>query len=106
LVAESVKLSVALRVPTAVGLNVTEALQLVEAARLAPQVLLAIAKSPALVPEIATLLIVIDDVSPFDSVADCDALVDPTDVLANVRLEGVAETLPDPPVPSPISVTL
>jgi hypothetical protein len=106
LVAESVKLSVALRAPVAVGLNVTEALQLVEAARLAPQVLLAIAKSAALVPEIAMSLIVIDEVSPFDSVADCDALVDPTDVLVNVRLDGVAETLPDPPVPSPVSVTL
>ena len=107
MVAESVKLSVALRAPAAVGLKVTEALQLVEADRLAPQVLLAIAKSPALVPEIATPLIVIDDVCPFVNVADCDALVDPIDVLANVRLEGVAETLPpDPPVPRPVSVTV
>jgi len=102
----SVKLSNALRVPAAVGLNVTEAEQLDDAARLAPHVLLAIAKSPAFVPEIPTLLIVIADDVPFVNVADCAALVAPTVVLANVRPVGLADTLPDPPVPSPVSATL
>jgi hypothetical protein len=76
-VPESVKLSVALRAPAAVGLKVTDAVQLADAARLAPQVLPEMAKSPAFVPEIAMLLMEIDDVSPFVSVADFAALVDP-----------------------------
>ena len=40
-VAESVKLSNAVRAPAAVGLKTIDAVQLAEAARLAPQVLLA-----------------------------------------------------------------
>ena len=61
--AESVKLRVALRVPQAVGLNTTEATQLADAARLVPQVLLLRLKSGALVPVIAMLLIVIEELS-------------------------------------------
>jgi hypothetical protein len=102
----SVKLSVALRVPAAVGLNCTLAEQLEEAARLVVHVLPASTKSPAFVPEIATLLMVMAEESPFDNVADCAALVAPMVVLANVRLDGLAETVALPPVPSPVRVTL
>ena len=105
-VPESVNVSVAVRVPAAVGLNATDAVQLAEAARLVPQVLLAMLKSPAFVPEIAMLLIVMEVVSPFDSVAACDALVTPTAVLAKESVVGLAVTLPDAEVPVPESVTV
>ena len=84
----------------------TEAEQLDEAARLAPHVLFAIAKSPAFAPEIPTLLIVIADDVPFVNMAACAALVAPTVVLANVRLVGLVDTIPDPLVPRPVSGTL
>ena len=95
-----------MRVPLAVGLNTTLAEQLVEAARLVPHVLLLIAKSPALVPPIVTLLIVIEDDVPFVNVADWAALVDPTAVLANPRLVGDTVTLPDVVPPDPDSATV
>ena len=104
MVAESVKVSVALRAPLAVGLNTIDAVHVPAAARLAPHVLLATLKSPAFVPEIATLLIVIEVLCPFDSVADCAALLDPTLVLANVREVGLADTVPLAAVPVPVSV--
>lgn len=103
---ESVKFSVAVRVPAAVGLNTTAAVQLVDAARLVPHVLLAMLKSPAFVPEIAIPLIVMDVVKPFDSVPACDALATPTAVLAKERVAGLAVTLPEAPVPSPESATV
>lgn len=92
--------------PLAVGLKTTLAEQLVEAARLVPQVLLLIAKSPALMPPSVTLLIVMEDAVPFVNVADCAALVDPTAVLGNPRLVGETVTLPDvaPPVPDNATV--
>jgi hypothetical protein len=69
--------------------------------------LLAIEKSPAFAPEIATLLIVIDEGRPLDSVAVWVALADPTTDVPKERLEGLADTLPEvPPVPKPVSVTL
>jgi hypothetical protein len=105
-VAESVKLNVAVRVPVAVGLKTMDAVQFAEAARLVPQVLLAMLKSPAFAPEIATLLIVIEVLRPFESVAVCPALLDPTAVLANVRLEGLAVTVPDGADPFPLSATV
>jgi len=106
LVALSVNASVAVRVPVALGLNAMLAVQLPEAARLVPQVLLEIAKSVALAPVIATLLMVIEVVSPLDSVAVCVALVDPTVVLAKVRLVGLAETVPLGDVPRPVRATV
>jgi len=106
LVEESVKPSVAVRVPAAVGLKIIDAVQFDAAARLVPHVLLATLKSPAFVPDIATLLIVIEEVNPFDSVAICAALLDPTDLLANVKLDGLAVTVPDAAVPSPLSATV
>lgn len=77
-VAESVKLSVALRAPDAVGLNTTEAPHVPAAARLVPQVLLEMLKSEGFVPEIATALMVIDELVPFASVNDFAALLVPT----------------------------
>jgi hypothetical protein len=92
---------VAARDPAAEGLNVTLAVQLAEAARLVPHVLLEIVKSAELVPETATLLIVIEDASPLFRVADCAALATPTVVLAKAMLAGDAATVPVelPPVP-------
>jgi hypothetical protein len=106
LLAESVKRSVAVRVPAALGLNTTLAVQLPEAARLVPHVLLEIVKSAAFVPEIATLLIVIDVVSLLLKVTDCPTLLEPTVTAANVRLVGLAETLAEGAVPFPDSATV
>lgn len=103
-VAESVKLSVALRAPLAVGLNTIDAVQDPAAARLVLHVSLAMLKSLAFVPEIATLLIVIDVLCPLDRVAACEALLDPTLVLAKVRLVGLADTVPLGEVPMPVRV--
>jgi hypothetical protein len=104
LVAESVKLRVALRAPLAVGLNTMDAVQEPAAARLVLHVLLAMLKSPAFVPAMAMLLIVIDVLCPLDRVTVCEALLDPTLVLANVRLAGLADTVPLGEVPVPVSV--
>ena len=104
---ESVNESVAVRVPLAVGLNTTLAEQLAFVARLVPQVLLLIAKSPALVPLIATLLIVMEELVPFVNVADCAALVEPTPVAGNPRDVGDTVTLPlDVLLPVPESATV
>ena len=103
-VAESVKLKLALRAPAAVGLNAIEAVQEPEAARLVLHVLLAMLKSPASVPDIAMLLIVSEELRLFESVAVCVALLDPTFMLANVRLAGLANTVPVGEVPSPVRV--
>jgi hypothetical protein len=103
-VAESVKLSVAVRAPVAVGLNTIEAAQVPAAAKLVLHVLLAMVKSAAFVPESNTLEIASEELRPFDKVTVCDALVEPTLVLANVRLVGLTETLPDSGAPYPVSV--
>jgi uncharacterized protein YqcC (DUF446 family) len=69
------------RLPAAVGVNVTEMLQLPPAATLAPQVLLC-AKSPGLVPVTAMLVIVKAADPVLLSVTDWAALVVPTFWLA------------------------
>jgi len=61
-----------------VGLNTTVTVQVADAARLAPQVLEEMLKSPEFVPVMDTLLIVIDVLPPFVSVVVCDVLVEPT----------------------------
>jgi hypothetical protein len=106
LVAESLKVNVAVRVPAAVGLNTIEAAQVAEALRVAPQESLEIVKSAASAPDTAMLVMVIDEVSPLVSVTDWDVLVEPTAVLANERLVGVAETLPGALVPIPERVVV
>ena len=70
----SVMVSVALRAPFFVGLNVTLIVHLAPAARFAPQVVVR-AKSPAFVPPMAILLMVNGAVPVLDSVTVCGALV-------------------------------
>lgn len=83
---------VAWRVPGAVGVKVIATEQLEEAARVAPQVLLVIAKSPVLVPEIAMLPMLICDVPIFDRVMDCGAPCEPRATSPHVRLRGSIRT--------------
>jgi hypothetical protein len=104
LLALSVTVRVAVRVPLAVGLKVTLIAQLAPAARLEPQLLVS-AKSPLLVPVMAMLLM--DSAPPleFESVTVWGALVVPTDWVANVTelgeraAEFVAGRPPTPQLP-------
>ena len=96
----------AVRAPAAVGLKTIDAVQFAEAARLVSHVLVEIVKSAAFVPEIAILLIVTAEVRPLLKVADCAALLDPTPVLANVSVAGLAATLPLAAVPVPDKATV
>jgi hypothetical protein len=100
----SVTVSVALRLPGAVGVNVTEIVQFAPAAKLLPQVLVS-AKSPGLVPVIATLAIVSDPVPEFVNVTVCALVVTPSFVLANVRKSG-ANAAVGTPAPVPVSETV
>ena len=88
LVAESVNARTALRVPGTDGLNTMEAVQLDEAARVAPHVLLERINSPAFVPVMATELMLIDVDPPLFSVTDWAVLLDPTATFAKLRLVG------------------
>jgi hypothetical protein len=89
LLAESVKLKVAVRVPVDSGLKWMVTVQLALAARVDPQVLLAIEKSAALVPVIVTLLMLIETEPPFVNVTDFAALTLPSATFAQLRLEGL-----------------
>jgi len=66
--AVSAKFNAAVRAPDAVGLKTMVTVQLAEAARLAPHVCAEMLKSPAFVPEMDTLLMVMDVVPRFFSV--------------------------------------
>src|ERR1017187_10410675 len=100
----SVMVTDAPRIPAAVGVKVTEMLQLPPAATLAPQVLVC-AKSPRLVPVTARLLIRRVAVPVLLSVTDWAALVVPTFWLAKVRLPAVRDTIGAPtPVPERVTV--
>ncbi len=68
--------------------------QLLEAASVAPQVLLKIAKSPGLVPPIVRLETVIAVVLPFVSVTTFWPLLFPSATLPQLRLAGETEALP------------
>ena len=83
----SVTVNVPLRVPVAVGVKVTLIVQLVPAARLAPQ-LLVCPKSPLLVP--LTAMLVMPSAVPWElvRVTACAALVVPTFWLLNVSEVG------------------
>jgi hypothetical protein len=105
LVAESVKVSVAVRLPVAAGLNSTVTVQLAEAARLVPQLLLESVKSAALVPETATLLRVIADEVPLVSVSVSELPLEPTATLPKASFVGLTVTVPVP-VPRPESATV
>jgi hypothetical protein len=101
LLAVSVKVRVAERVPDADGLKTTAAAQLEDLTRVEPHVLLDMVKSAALAPEMAMLLIEMDELVPLDNVADCDALLDPMLRVPNERVDGLIATLPVVLVPRP-----
>ena len=85
--AESVSVSVPVRVPPAVGVKVTLTVQLAPAARLLPQLLLC-EKSPFVVMELNVTAPAVSLVA----VTVFAALLVPTFCDANVRLVGVTET--------------
>lgn len=85
---------VAARAPAAVGLKRTLAVQLAEAARLDPQVVEEMAKSPASVPEIAAPLRLMAEEVPFVTVTVCEALAPPMPTLPKDKLDGVAVAVP------------
>jgi hypothetical protein len=92
----SVKFSVAVRVPVAVGRNPTVAVQLAETPRLVPQVLLRMTKSPASVPVNPMLLMLMVVLPVLVRVAAFPAPVLPMATLAH-EIE-VGETVAVPPV--------
>lgn len=98
LVAVSETVSDADRVPVADGLNAMDTVQLAEAARLEPQVLLETTKSAGSAPVTETLPMVIAELVLLVSVADCAALVEPTFTDPKEREAGLMLTEPlDPP---------
>jgi hypothetical protein len=100
----SVIVSVALRLPGAVGVNVTETVQFAPAAKLLPQALVS-AKSPGLVPVIATPAIVSDPVPELVKVTVCALAVTPTFVLLNGTTAGESPAA-GTPVPVPVRETV
>ena len=83
---------VASRVPAASGVKVIVTVQFEEAARLVPQVLLEITKSPAFVPEIPMLLIATGEVPMLLRVTMLGVPVEPTATLPHARLLGSMRT--------------
>jgi len=75
--------------------------QLDDAARLAPQVLLEIAKSAASAPEIAILVIEIAEAPILLNATLCGVLVEPRGTLPHERLLGSTRT---PATPQPVNV--
>jgi hypothetical protein len=106
LVAESVKVNVAVRAAAAAGLNVKVTVQLADADKLDPQVLADIAKSPESAPDKAMLLIVMAALLPLLRVADCDVLLEPTLIEPNERVVGLTLTVPAEAVAVPDKATL
>lgn len=100
-----VMVQVAVRLPVVVGLNRILVVQLAEAARLDPQFVLEMAKSPALAPEIPAPLSVTEADVLLVTVMDCAELEDPWLTLPKDKLAGAALTTPDPPLPSPERAT-
>jgi hypothetical protein len=90
----SVKVSVAVRVPEAVGLKSMPMVQVEEAARLDPQLFCEIKKSPAFVPVNAMLLMLTAELPVLVSVTDFAPLVFPTATAPHVTEVGETETLP------------
>jgi hypothetical protein len=78
--------------------------QLLPATSVEAQELEAIEKSPAFVPEIATLVMVTVEAVGLESVVDCEALEEPMVVDANVSVDGVTEMLAEP-APVPVRAT-
>jgi hypothetical protein len=83
------------RVPLVLGLNTTLAVQLVDAARLEPQVVEEMVKSLASVPPMERPERVTVVVPSFSRVAVMAALLEPTSVELKVKRVGDAVTFPD-----------
>jgi hypothetical protein len=96
--------NVAVRVPEAEGVNVTEILQLALAASVVPQALVS-AKSPGLLPSIPTLVIVNGPLPVLLNVSVCAAVVVLTAVEANVKLPGDTPAV-GTPIPVPLNATV
>jgi hypothetical protein len=94
----------AVNAPVTFGVNVTEIVQLVLTARLAPHVVVS-AKSLGSFPPITMLEIVSGPVPVLLRVTVCAALVPPTVVLAKERLDGDAPAT-GTPIPVPVSTTI
>jgi len=106
LLAPSVKATFALREPATVGRKRIVAVQLAPAARLVPQVLVEIRKSDAFVPPTVMLLIASAEDPLFVSVMTLGPPVCPTATLFQLKLVGLAEAVPEPPLlPVPESET-
>ena len=105
LLAESLNLKLALRAPAALGAKMIFAVQLADAASVAPHVLLKTRKSPGFVPANPMLLIVIE-VVPLFSALPSWAPLPPTGTETQLRLGGVTDALPDEfVVPVPVNET-
>jgi len=89
---EWLKVRVASRAPSASGVKVIVTVQLEEAARLPPQVLLEIAKSPALAPEIPILSIAVGEVPMLLKVTAFGVPLEPKATLPHTRLLGSMRT--------------
>lgn len=90
LLAESIKLNVAVRVPVDNGLKRIVTVQLAWAPRRDAQVLLEIKKSAEWVPVIATLLMAIEAEPPLVNLTDLDAPTVPSETAAQLTLDGLA----------------
>lgn len=80
--------------------------QAAEIAREAPHVVPEATKSDALVPEMDTLLIAIDEPGPFERVTVCGALPVPTLAPGNERLAGDADAVAGAAPPTPDRATV
>lgn len=88
----SVKMRLAWRIPAAVGAKTKVAVQLEAAARVVPQVLLTMEKSPGLAPSIEMLLILIADDPPLVSFTVCEAPSEPKATFCHETLVGLTNT--------------
>ena len=86
---------VAARAPVTVGLKETDTVQPEDAARVDPQVLLDMMKSPGLVPVTAMLLMVIEALVPLLRVAVWVALEEPMFTVPNENEVGLMVTEPE-----------
>lgn len=95
----------ALSAPAAPGLKSMSALQVADAARLEPHVVVETSKSAASVPESPAPLRATEPDVLLLTVTVCDELVDPTLVVPNDKPVGDEVTLPVPLVPRPVRAT-
>lgn len=94
LTAESVNTRLAVRDPAADGVKVMVTEQLDAAIKVEPQVLPVIAKSDALAPVIAMLVMVMAEGPALLNVTDFGELIEPIATLGNATLVGETDTLP------------